>query len=98
MKTTLIYRSTSRAQLNLFCNLITSMAHTLRFKISIIRSCIKKKRRTLLKSPHVNKRSKENFELKIYKFKLYSNLNFFEIKILRSNTPKNIHTKAIYYK
>ena len=56
----------------------------------------KKKFKTFLKSPHVNKRSKENFNLIIYKFKLHTDFNLQYLKILRFNVPKNIHLKIIY--
>ena len=57
---------------------------------------IQKKKYTVLKSPHVNKRAKENFELNIYKFKLHTSINLSYIKLFRYNVPKNIHLKIIY--
>lgn len=72
------------------------MLKVMNIKILIIPSPIKKKHVTLLKSPHVNKRAKENFELRIYKFRFHVCLNFSELKILRCNIPKNIRLKVLY--
>lgn len=54
---------------------------------------IKKKRITLLKSPHVNKSAREQFEIKTYKtIIVFSNLptNSKIIKLLTLNKPKII--------
>lgn len=97
MKTLLIYRSTSKKLLNLYISVIKSMSEIFKFHTVFIASPIKKKHTTLLKSPHVNKRSKENFELAVYKFKIYTSLNPTSVKLLCQNVPKNIHLKTIYF-
>ena len=53
---------------------------------------IKKKRITLLKSPHVNKAAREQFELRSYKsiFAIKSNLPYEFIKMLFKNKPQII--------
>ncbi len=56
----------------------------------------KKKKKTFLKSPHVNKKAKENFNFILYSSNLYISFNLHLLKILRYNLPKNIFFK-IYY-
>jgi ribosomal protein S10 len=55
---------------------------------------IKKKRINLLKSPHVNKKAQEHFELRIYRGILKINLNGSDmmhlIRFLAVNKPKNV--------
>lgn len=58
---------------------------------------IKKKKKTFLKSPHVNKKAKENFNFILHSSNLYINFNLHVLKILRYNLPKNIFLKIYYY-
>jgi len=53
---------------------------------------IKRKRITLLKSPHVNKSAREQFEIKYYKcfFQFYSKLNPEFLRFLFLNKPKTL--------
>jgi ribosomal protein S10 len=96
MNKVLIYTSTSKEILNFYKNFLILNLKTLNFKYIIINTPIKKKYKTFLKSPHINKRSKENFNLIIYKFKLYIFFTKKYLKILRFNVPKNIHLKILY--
>mgnify|MGYP000857549187 FL=1 len=60
---------------------------------SVINLPVRKKRITLLKSPHVNKSAREQFEVKTYKTVLtLSNLSYSAkiIKLLTINKPKTI--------
>lgn len=57
----------------------------------------KKKKKTFLKSPHVNKKAKENFEHSIYSFTLLFNFNLNFLKQLKYNVPKNIHIKILFF-
>lgn len=96
MKNILIYTSTSNKILKLYKKfLILNFKHFF-LKYLIINLPTKKKFKTFLKSPHVNKKAKENFNLFIYKFKIYITLNLKSLKILRFNVPKNIHLKIIH--
>lgn len=54
-----------------------------------------KKRLTLLKSPHVNKSAREQFEIKCYKItiKFIQTLSLQEMKFLLINKPKTIKIK-----
>jgi ribosomal protein S10 len=96
MKTILVYSSTSKNLLNLYKKFLILNFKQIFLKYLIINTPTKKKFKTFLKSPHVNKRSKENFNLVIYKFKLHTAFNLQYLKILRFNVPKNIHLKIIY--
>ena len=57
---------------------------------------IKKKRITLLKSPHVNKAAREQFELKSYKsvFSIKSNLSYKFAKVLFKNKPQIVNVSV----
>ncbi len=96
MKNILIYSSTSKNLLNLYKKFLILNLNQLMFKYFLINMPKKKKFKTFLKSPHVNKRAKENFNLIIYKFKLHISFNFSFLKTLRFNVPKNIHLKIIH--
>ena len=96
MRHILIYSSTSKKLLNLYKNYIVINLKQLFIPFNIIPVPKKKKLKTFLKSPHVNKRSKENFNLIIYKFKLHIFFNFNYLKVLRYNVPKNIHLKMLH--
>lgn len=93
MKNTLIYSSTSKKLLNLYKNYLIFNLQQLSLNYLIINTPQKKKIKTFLKSPHVNKRAKENFNLIIYKFNLHIFFDLKYIKVLRYNVPKNIHLK-----
>jgi ribosomal protein S10 len=56
---------------------------------------LKKKKTTLLKSPHVTKKAKESFELTFFKFVVIINFNNKLLKVLRSNVPNTMHLKCI---
>lgn len=96
MKIILIYSSNSKNILNLYKIFLKKIFNLFTLKYLIINSPTKQKIKTFLKSPHVNKRAKENFELNIYKFKLHTSLNLSFIKLFRYNVPKNIHLKITY--
>ena len=53
---------------------------------------------TLLKSPHINKRAKENFQSILYKFILKIVLNQKQIRLFVFNLPKLIHLKTVIKK
>lgn len=96
MKIILTYTSNSKNILNLYKTFLKKIFSTLNLKFTLVNSPTIRKIKTFLKSPHVNKRAKENFELNIYKFKLHTSLNLSYIKLFRYNVPKNIHLKIIY--
>lgn len=65
------------------------------YKVSNIPST--KKRITLLKSPHVNKKSREQFQHTRYKvfFKMKNSLDIRAIKYIISNKPKTVKVVLI---
>ena len=62
-------------------------------KYSIFNLPLKQKRITLLKSPHVNKSAREQFEIKVYCFILQTNekINSYLLKFLLLNKPKSVN-------
>lgn len=66
-------------------------------KYKFINTPSKKKKKTFLKSPHVNKKSKENFQFILYSFNLIIPFNLELLKQLKYNVPKNIHIKILFF-
>lgn len=81
----------------LYQKFLKNIFKTFQFNYLVIQIPSIRKIKTFLKSPHVNKKAKENFNLVIHKFKLRLSINYTVIKLLRYNVPKNIHLKIIYY-
>ena len=76
--------------LNLYLFFLKKAFHKLGIKFSIFFLPIKRKRITLLKSPHVNKTAREQFEIKHYRvcLKLKSFIKFSVLKwILLNKSP-----------
>jgi ribosomal protein S10 len=96
MKNILVYSSTSKNLLNLYKNFLVYNLKQLMLNYSLVGLPSNQKIKTFLKSPHVNKRAKENFNLIIYKFRLSIFFSLPFLKILRFNVPKNIHLKIIH--
>lgn len=96
MKVILTYSSNSKNLLNLYKVFLKNLFTLFHLKFLMINLPQKLKFKTFLKSPHVNKRAKENFKLSIYKFKVHTPLNLKTLKLFRYNVPKNIHLKIIY--
>ncbi len=92
---TIQYTSTSKKILFCYQKFLTNLLQKFNVSYSIINKVYKKKK-TLLKSPHVNKRAKENFFFIRYSFKICLIKNFLIIKILKANIPKNIQLKLYY--
>jgi ribosomal protein S10 len=59
--------------LKLYIHFLEKVLRSLNIRFSIFYLPIKKKRFTLLKSPHVNKTAREQFEIKYYKLSLVLN-------------------------
>lgn len=69
----------------------------LKVGFSSIRLPVKKKRITLLKSPHVNKKARDQYEMRLYNglILLYvDSLNFAEIDLIRKLFLPNISLKV----
>ena len=83
--------SVNKTALSLYLKSLEAFLKKLNIFYSIIHLPIKKKRLTLLKSPHVNKSAREQFEIKTYKT-IITLLNLSSstklIKLLTINKPK----------
>jgi ribosomal protein S10 len=64
-------------------------------EFKIVSFPLKKRKKTLLKSPHVTKKAKESFELTFFKFVVTMKFNNKLLKILRSNVPNTMHLKCV---
>lgn len=94
----LTYSSFSKKALNsykMFLNLQFS-----KFNLNYIFISLPKKRKitTLLKSPHVNKKAKETFEVINYKFLLFIHYDIKCFSFLKLNVPKSLHLKWSFLK
>lgn len=85
------YSSVSKKLIFLYQQFLKSLFLKFNLKYTIINLPKKQKLKTFLKSPHVNKKSKENFKYILYSFKLNISLNFSYLKLLKYNVPKNIN-------
>lgn len=90
-------KSINKLSLNSYTAFLQNQFKVTNLKYTLFNLPIKKKRVTLLKSPHVNKTAREQFEIKFYKTiikldstNLSSNQKFFLFII---NKPKTITLK-----
>jgi ribosomal protein S10 len=93
-KSFLFYTSLTKKSLNNYKNYISSVLKKFNIEFKIVSFPLKKKKKTLLKSPHVTKKAKESFELTFFKFVVIINFNNKLLRILRSNVPNTIHLKC----
>lgn len=94
-KSFLLYTSLTKKSLNNYKNYISSLLKKFNIGFKIVSLPLKKKKKTLLKSPHVTKKAKESFELTFFRFAVIINFNNKLLKILRSNVPNTIHLKCV---
>ena len=90
----LTFKSLNKESINLYTLFLTKILEKNRIKHTNFSFPITKKRITLLKSPHVNKSAREQFEIKYYK-KMLIIKNPIEsdfIKFLILNKPKTVIT------
>lgn len=87
-------RSTNN-KINIYLTFLLSIFKKLDIKYKCIKIPLLSKKITILKSPHVNKKAREQFELKIFKktIIIYSNLKLKILKFLILNKPKFIKLK-----
>jgi small subunit ribosomal protein S10 len=85
-------KSLSKESLYFYKDFIISTLNKLSVSYSVSYLPTRKKRITLLKSPHVNKKSKEQFQFTSYKLFISLNvvLNVKELKFLIMNKPKTV--------
>lgn len=94
-KSFLFYTSLSKKSLHNYKNYVLSLLKKFNIDFKIVSLPLKKKKKTLLKSPHVTKKAKESFELTFFKFVVIMSFNNQLLKILRSNVPNTMHLKCI---
>jgi ribosomal protein S10 len=93
-KAFLFYTSLTKKSLYNYKNYIFLLLKKFNIDFKIISLPSKKKKKTLLKSPHVTKKAKESFELSFFKFVVIIDFNYELLKILRSNVPNTVHLKC----
>jgi small subunit ribosomal protein S10 len=92
LKTSIKLKSLDRVSLAMYCVFLKKAIFALKGNPKILGLPVKTRRITLLKSPHVNKKAREQFQIKLYKKNfLIKNFNFNKIiKYLVINKPNNI--------
>lgn len=95
--TILKIRSVDQNSLIIYKNFLEDILFKLLIKYRVSNIPTKKKRITLLKSPHVNKKSREQFQHNRYKvfFKIKDSLDIRAIKYIISNKPKTVKVVLI---
>lgn len=85
-------KSLHKDSLNLYKNFLSKTLQSIRINFSICNLPKKKNRITLLKSPHVNKSAREQFEIKYYStvIQLNGDINHKILEILLVNKPKSV--------
>lgn len=98
MKIFVTIKSFKSKLLTFYCIFLTNLLKKVKLKYSLISLPKKKKKITLLKSPHVHKKAREQFELKLYKKTLFIDNynNFLHIKHLLINKPKLLNITINY--
>lgn len=94
----LTYSSLSKKALNAYKTYLSLQFSQFNFDYVIISLPKKKKRTTLLKSPHVNKKAKETFEVIQYKFLLVIKYDSKCFTLLKFNVPNLLHLKWSFLK
>jgi ribosomal protein S10 len=91
----IIINSSSKKSLNLYCYFLNFLFKKLNTKKSFFNFPTTKKRITLLKSPHVYKKSKEQFEIKTYSSIIIvkCKIEIKTLKYLLLNKPKSVILK-----
>ena len=92
-KITLKLKSLNKKSLHYYKIFLINILNKKSIKVKNFCFPIKKKKITLLKSPHVNKSSREQFEIKTYKSLFIINLSLLQIKYLKFillNKPQSL--------
>lgn len=90
-----ILKSLDAKSIYLYKNFIVALLSTINIKYRVFHFPIKKKTVTLLKSPHVYKSAREQFEIRYYKMIVFipKLSNSFVLNNLLINKPKNIQLR-----
>jgi small subunit ribosomal protein S10 len=92
MKYQIKIKSLNKSSITFYQKFVKNILDKMSIKYSIFNLPVKQKRLTILKSPHVNKSAREQFEVKFYSFilQINKNLNLYTLKMLFLNKPKSI--------
>ncbi len=85
-------KSLHKESINLYTNFLQKILGKIKVKFSIVNLPKKKNRVTLLKSPHVNKSAREQFEIRYYStlIQLDSDIEHKILQLLLVNKPKSV--------
>ena len=85
-------KSLHKESVKLYINFLQKMLRKIKVNFSIIALPEKKNRVTLLKSPHVNKSAREQFEIIYYRtlLKIRSDIDHKTLELLLINKPKSV--------
>ncbi len=90
-------KSNFQKTLELYTYYLEKNLKSINVDFKLVRLPIKKKRLTILKSPHVNKKARDQYELRTYSLTVVITKNFQDIsrviKFLLSNKPTLINAK-----
>lgn len=86
-------KSLNKQSTLLYQKFLKNILKTTNISYSLFNLPIKRKRITLLKSPHVNKTAREQFEIKHYGYVLQikEKISFSLIKLMLLNKPKTVN-------
>ena len=95
LKAQLVLKSYSKETLFLYIKYLKAIASKINLNFSTFNLPKRRKVITLLKSPHVNKKAKEQFEIKYFKTVIFfkDGINLQIIKSILANRPKSISLK-----
>jgi ribosomal protein S10 len=96
--TNLFIKSLNINVLKIYVFYLKKIFNFLNLKYSILQLPLKKSRITLIKSPHINKKSREQFEIKSHAltFKLVCNLDISIVRFILLNKPSTVQIKIKY--
>ena len=96
--TNLYIKSLNLTVFKTYCFYLKKVFKFLDIKYSLLYLPLRKTRITLIKSPHVNKKAREQFEIKshVLNFKLNCNLNISTIRFILLNKPSTVQIKIKY--
>ena len=92
MKIQLKIKSIDQKSLTIYLKKVKKILEIIGVNYNLFNMPIKRKRITLLKSPHVNKTAREQFEIKSYKvmIQILEGEKFKILKLLSLNKPKTV--------
>jgi|TARA_B100000242_G_scaffold272899_1_gene226124 small subunit ribosomal protein S10 len=92
-------KSLHKESVKLYINFLQKMLRKIKVNFSIIALPEKKNRVTLLKSPHVNKSAREQFEIRYYRtlLKIKSDIDHKTLELLLINKPKSVTVSVKAY-